>query len=85
VSESTPSSKRPGSVTFTIDGRPFTIDDPKQTAAALLQLAGLDPAGYDLGEVRPGNPEPKRFKDDQPVHVHNGDMFVSIRERAEVA
>lgn len=77
--------RKPKAVNFTIDGRPFTIDDPHQTALALLTLAGLDPTGYDLGEMRPGNPEPKRFKDDQPVYVKDGDKFVSIRERAEVA
>ena len=84
MSETTPI-RRPKSVKFTIDGRPFTTDDPQQSAAALLRLAGLDPSGYDLGEIRPGNPEPKRFKDDQPVHIQEGDRFVSIRERAEVA
>ena len=72
-------------VRFTIDGRPFTSDDSHQTAGALLRLAGLEPTGYDLGELRPGNPEPKRFKDDQSIHIHDGAKFVSIRERAEVA
>jgi hypothetical protein len=71
-------------VTFTIDGRPFTIDDPHQTAEALLRLAGLDPALYDLALMRKGSTEPKRFKDDQRVQVRDGDEFVSIRERAEV-
>lgn len=33
-------------VHFTIDGRPLTVDQAKQTAAALLRLAGLDPASY---------------------------------------
>jgi hypothetical protein len=72
-------------VTFTIDGRPFTLDHAKQTASSLLELSGLDPAGYDLGEVRPGNEEPKVFKDDQPVHVKDGDRFVTIRQNAPVA
>lgn len=84
MSEPTPT-KKPKLVKFTIDGRPFTTDDAHQTAAALLRMAGLDPAGYDLGELRPGNPEPKRFKDDQPVHIQDGDKFVSIRECAQVA
>lgn len=72
-------------IKFTIDGRPFTVTDPDQTAAALLKLAGLDPAGYDLGELHGNNPDPKRYKDDAKVHVEQGDRFVSIRERAAVA
>lgn len=72
-------------VHFTIDGRPFSTDQPNQTAAALLRLAGLDPDGYDLGEIRPGHAQPKVYEDGEPVHVHDGEKFVSIRERAEVA
>jgi hypothetical protein len=72
------------SVTFTIDGRSFTLDDPHQVAADLLRLAGLDPTLYDLARMRPGKAEPQRFKDDQPVRIHEGNEFVSIRERAEV-
>jgi hypothetical protein len=73
------------SIKLTIDGRPFTITDPNQTAAGLLQLAGLDPNGYDLGELDGNNPKPKRYADDRNVHVQDGDRFVSIRERAAVA
>ena len=72
------------SVTFTIDGRAFTLDAPHQIASDLLRLAGLDPALYNLARMRPGTAEPQRFKDDQPVQIHDGDEFVSIRERAEV-
>jgi len=72
-------------IEFTIDGRPFTVTDPDQTAAALLRLAGLDPCGYDLGELHGNRPEPKRYADAQRVRVQNGDRFVSIRERAAVA
>lgn len=77
--------KPQGPIEFTIDGQPFTTQDPDQTAAALIQLAGLDPNGYDLGELHGNNPEPKRYADDQKVRVQNGDRFVSIRERAAVA
>jgi hypothetical protein len=70
---------------FTIDGRPFELDEPKQLVEDLLRLAGLDPAAYDLAEVRPGNPEPRRLKDEKRITVKDGDRFVSIRERAEVA
>lgn len=72
-------------ITFTIDGRPFTLTDPDQTAASLLRLAGLDPAGYDIGELHGNNPVPKRPDDDRKIRVNDGDRFVSIRERAAVA
>lgn len=72
-------------VQFTIDGRPFSTDQPDQTAGALLTLAGLDPEGYDLGEIVPGRPEPKLFEEGQHVRIHEGERFVSVRERAEVA
>lgn len=72
-------------INFTIDGRPFTVTEPDQTAAALLELAGLDPNGYDLGELHGNNPQPKRYSDDDKVRVQKGDRFVSIRERAAVA
>jgi hypothetical protein len=71
-------------VSFTIDGRSFTVHEPHQIAADLLRLAGLDPAMYNLARMRKGNAEPQRFKDDQAVRIHDGDEFVSIRERAEV-
>lgn len=83
--EPTPIDKRSRSVKFTIDGRPFVADDAKQKASALLRLAGLDPTGYDLAEIRPGHAEPKRFADDEVVHIHDGDKFVTIRQSAEVA
>lgn len=82
---SEPSDKSPRPVHFTIDGRPFSTDQPEQTAGALLVLAGLDPEGYDLGEIRPGNPEPKVFEEGDLVHIHEGERFVSTREQAQVA
>lgn len=78
------SKQRDEDVSFTIDGRSFTVEDSHQIAADLLRLAGLDPALYNLARMRKGKAEPQRFKDDQPVQIHEGDEFVSIRERAEV-
>lgn len=72
-------------IEFTIDGRAFSVTDVAQTAASLLRLAGLDPCGYDLGEIHGNRPEPKRYADDQKIRVQNGDRFVSIREHAAVA
>jgi hypothetical protein len=78
--------RKPGQpIRFTIDGRPFEVTDASQTAAALLHLAGLDPNGYDLGQLHGNNPKPKQFGDEAKVHVNEGDRFVSIRERAAVA
>jgi hypothetical protein len=70
-------------VHFTIDGKPHTVDDPEQTAAALLRLAGFDPAHYDLARVRPGE-KPKRYSGDEPVRVHEGEEFITIRHSAPV-
>ncbi|MDQ4143441.1 MAG: multiubiquitin domain-containing protein [Actinomycetota bacterium] len=72
-------------ISFTIDGRPFRITDPKQTVGGLLHLAGLDPNGYDLGELRGNNPKPKVYDDSDTLQVQNGDRFVSIRQCAAVA
>lgn len=85
MSKPTDITKRPKTVKFTIDGRPFSTTDSKQLAAAVLGLAGLDPAGYDLAEVRPGHAEPKRYDDNETVHIKDGDKFVTIRQSAEVA
>jgi hypothetical protein len=85
MSEPTDLTKHPRPVKFTIDGRPFSTTDPRQPASALLRLAGLDPDGYDLAEIRRGHAEPKRFDDDDIVHIEDGDKFVTIRQRAEVA
>ncbi len=76
--------KKPKDVRFTIDGRPFTLIQDKQDAGALLRLAGLDPAGYDLAEIRPGGKQ-ERYEDDKRINIKDGDKFVTIRQLAEVA
>jgi hypothetical protein len=83
MSEAQAADRRHRPVDFTIDGKPYAVDDPAQTAAALLGLAGFDPANYDLAEIRPGE-KPKRFSGDQPVHVHRGEEFITIRHSAPV-
>jgi hypothetical protein len=70
-------------VHFTIDGKPFTVEDHEQKVEALLRLAGLDPANYDLAKVRVGK-EPERFSADQTIRVHQDEEFVTIRHSAPV-
>ncbi|HVA61469.1 MAG TPA: hypothetical protein VNG13_13175 [Mycobacteriales bacterium] len=72
-------------ISFTIDGEPFSTRDRRQTAAALLGLAGLSPSMYDLGELHGHSPQPCRFKDSDEVEIHPGGRFASIRQKADVA
>ena len=82
-SNSEPSRRR---IPFTIDGEPYSTDDLSQPASALLRLAGLDPAIFDLGElVGKERPQRKRFADDVIVAVVKDARFVSIRQSAPVA
>ena len=78
-------SRIPRTVQFTIDGHPYETSKRKQQAADLLRLAGLDPALYDLGELRGQRPHPVRYADTDLIEIHPGARFVSIRERADVA
>lgn len=72
-------------IEFTIDGRPYETAERRQTAADLLQLAGLNPELYDLGELRGSGQQPVRYAGAEIVEIHQGERFVSIRERADVA
>lgn len=73
-------------IPFTIDGQPYTTNDLSQHASALLRLAGLDPAIFDLGElVGKERPQTKRFTDDELVHIVKDARFISIRQSAPVA
>ena len=74
------------SVPFTIDGQAFTTDDISQRASALLHLAGLDPANYDLGELQgKERPQTKRYDDNDLVNIEKDTRFVSIRQKGPVA
>ena len=73
-------------IPFTIDGQPYTTDDTSQRASALLRLAGLDPAIFDLGELEgKERSQTKRFNDDEIVSIAKDARFVSIRQSAQVA
>ena len=73
-------------IPFTIDGQPFTTDDLSQRASAILRLAGLDPAIFDLGELEgKERPQTKRFDDNEMVSIVKDARFISIRQSAPVA
>lgn len=73
-------------IPFTIDGQLYTTDNLSQRASALLQLAGLDPATFDLGEpVGKEHPETRRFAGDEVVEIVKGARFISICQSARVA
>ena len=73
-------------IPFTIDGQPFSTDELRQRASALLRLAGLDPAIFDLGELEgKERPQTRRFKDDEFVSIVKDARFISIRHSAQVA
>ncbi|MDE0200008.1 MAG: hypothetical protein OXK78_17505 [Caldilineaceae bacterium] len=73
-------------IPFTIDGQAFTTDDLSQRASALLRLADLDPAIFDLGElVGKEHTQTTRFADDELVNIVKDARFVSIRQSAPVA
>lgn len=74
------------SIPFTIDGVSYDTDDPSQRASQLLKLAGLDPAGFDLGEVEgKEHLETKWYQDNETVEIHKDARFVSRRQSAPVA
>ena len=71
-------------ITFTIDGVSYTTKDDDQEAAALLRLAGLNPAEYDLARIRPGQ-EPKVYKDEKILDLHDGETLISVKQSSPVA
>lgn len=73
----------PEMVRITLDGRKLTVHEETQTAAEILRLGGLDPAGYDLAQVHHGR-DPQTFSDEAVLELKNGDAFVSIRQSAPV-
>ncbi|GAA1697372.1 hypothetical protein GCM10009808_13560 [Microbacterium sediminicola] len=66
---------------FTIDGESFRSYDDDQAASALLRLAGLDPAAFDLARVG----SPTSFPDDEIVTIVDGDEFVTVKHVGGVA
>ncbi|WP_144662876.1 hypothetical protein [Paenarthrobacter nicotinovorans] len=69
-------------ITFTVDNVELKVSDKHQTAGAILALAGLDAAMYELAKL---HGDGAAYKADQQVIVHEGDAFVTVRTSAPVA
>lgn len=69
-------------LTFTVDNVEFTVSAKHQTAGAILALAGLDAAMYELAKL---HGDGGTYKTDQQVIVQEGDAFVTVRTSAPVA
>lgn len=70
-------------VRFSIDGESYTTWDDEQTADALLRLAGVDPAKYDLALVNAAG-GPEKFSGEQMVTIRDGDEFVTAKHAGPV-
>lgn len=71
-------------VHFTIDGASYSTFDDDQEVSALLRLAGLEPADFDLARI--GGPgEAEVFTHDQVVTLREGDSFVTAKRVGGVA
>ncbi|MBK9726294.1 MAG: hypothetical protein IPO89_15025 [Actinomycetales bacterium] len=71
-------------VTITIDGVSFTTEKGHEQCSALLWMAGVDPAQYDLAIVKQHG-QTQVFGDDTVINLKNGDAFVTVRQSAQVA
>lgn len=71
-------SKGQPEVTFTIDGVTFTTADRKQTAAALLELAGVEPGDHDLARVLGRGEIEKRYADGETVQITPDAKYVTV-------
>lgn len=71
-------------VTITIDGVSYTPDLDHRQASALLWMAGVDPAQYDLAMVK-HNGQTQVFRDEKVINLKDGDAFVTVRQSAQVA
>lgn len=75
---SKPPDKGQPSVTFTIDGVEYTVDDRRQPARALLGLADVDPGDHDLARVVGQGQVDHQFSDDEEVQITPGAKFITI-------
>ena len=65
-------------VSFTIDGAPYSTSERKQTAKALLTLAGLDPGDHDLARITGKGEVEHRFHDEDEVQLVPNGKYISV-------
>lgn len=74
--------KPPHEIKFEIDGKTYTTTNREQPAKDLITLAGLDPAQYDLAQVKGDHEKP--YADTDLVKIDPNDKFVTVRVSAPV-
>lgn len=62
---------------ITIDSESYTTRDDDQEGAALVRLAGLDPASYDIAKVK-ANGELHVYRDGEVIDLADGEKFVTV-------
>lgn len=65
-------------ITITIDGLEYTVTERRQSAAALLELAGVQASDHDLARVVGRGDIEKRFADDDIIQITPGAKYVSV-------
>ena len=71
-------------VEFSIEGHRYRSANRRQTAGQLLRLAGLDPRGYELWELRTHRPLPVRYRPEDEILIRRDARFVAVRLQAGV-
>lgn len=66
---------------FTIDGEGYASRDDDHEVAALLRLAGVNPANHYLARVGAGT----HLDPDELVKIRSGDAFVTVKHDSPVA
>ena len=61
-----------------LDGEPLQIPNKKISPNEILKLAGLEPATHYLVQVKNRHQISYQGKGDEPIQVHDDDVFVSL-------
>jgi hypothetical protein len=70
----------PRLIHFTLDGEPYTTDEPRMTPNHILQTFGhLDPLKNYLVQLEGNHKESYLDKGDEPIRVHEHARFISVR------